>query len=37
MREGKTDPIVAWFEEEHGYRDFGAAEFIALVVDKLEG
>ncbi len=37
MREGKTDPIVAWFEEEHSYRDFGASDFIALVVEKLEG
>ncbi len=37
MREGKTDPIVAWFEEEHSYREFGASEFIALVVEKLEG
>ena len=37
MREGKADPIVAWFEEEHGYRDFRAEEFIALIVEKLEG
>lgn len=37
MREGKTDPIVAWFEEEHSYREFGASDFIALVVEKLEG
>ncbi|MDD9934793.1 MAG: hypothetical protein OXT09_14385 [Myxococcales bacterium] len=36
MREGKADPVVAWFEEEHGYRDFGAADFVDLVVDKLE-
>ena len=37
MREGKADSIVAWFEEEHSYRDFGAVEFIALIVEKLEG
>ncbi len=37
MREGKADPIVVWFEEEYSYRDFGASEFIALVVEKLEG
>ncbi len=37
MREGKADSIVAWFEEEHAYRDFGDLEFIALIVEKLEG
>lgn len=37
MSEGKGDPIVAWFEEEHSYRDFGAIDFIALIVEKLEG
>lgn len=37
MREGKSDPIVKWFETEHAYRDFNASEFIALVVEKLEG
>jgi len=37
MREGKADPIVGWFEEEHAYRDFDATSFIALVVEKLEG
>lgn len=37
MREGKTDPIVVWFEEEYSYRNIGADEFIELVVDKLEG
>lgn len=24
MREGKADPVVAWFEEEYSYRDFAA-------------
>lgn len=37
MREGKSDPIVSWFEEEHEYRDFDARGFIELVVEKLEG
>ena len=37
MREGRSDVIVTWFEEEHSYRDFGASDFIALVVEKLEG
>ncbi len=37
MSEGKSDPIVIWFEDEHTYRDFGARDFIALVVEKLEG
>ncbi len=37
MREGKSDFIVQWFEEEHRYKDFDAREFIALIVEKLEG
>ncbi len=37
MREGKADPIAEWFEQEHSYRDFGDREFIALIVEKLEG
>jgi hypothetical protein len=36
MREGKPDSIVAWFEEQYDYRNFGAPEFIELIVDKLE-
>ena len=36
-KEGQEDPIVKWFEEEHSYREFGARDFIELVVDKLEG
>jgi hypothetical protein len=34
---GKDDPLVEWFEDAYGYRDFRAAEFIDLVVEKLEG
>ncbi len=37
MREGKADPIVAWFEDEYSYRDLQAEDFIALIVEKLEG
>lgn len=37
MREGKADPIVAWFEEAHEYRAFTSVSFVALVVEKLEG
>ncbi len=36
MKEGQADPVVAWFEEEHQYRDLFAKDFIDLVVDKLE-
>jgi len=34
---GKKDPLVEWFEDAYGYRDFQADEFIDLVVEKLEG
>ncbi len=37
MREGKADPVVTWFEDEYSYRDLSAADFIALIVEKLEG
>lgn len=37
MREGKADPVVTWFEEEHTYRMLGDMEFIELIVEKLEG
>jgi hypothetical protein len=36
-QDGKDDPLVEWFEDAYGYRDFRAAEFIELVVEKLEG
>ncbi len=35
-RSGEKDPIVEWFEETYEYRDFERADFIALVVEKLE-
>jgi hypothetical protein len=34
---GKADAVVDWFEDAYGYRDFRAAEFVDLVVEKLEG
>jgi hypothetical protein len=37
MREGKSDSIVQWFEEEYSYSNFTAAAFIELVIEKLEG
>lgn len=37
IREGRADPVVAWFEEAHEYRDLRAEEFIELIVEKLEG
>lgn len=37
MNEGKADPVVTWFEEEHSYRDLAATDFVALIVEKLEG
>ena len=37
MNEGKQDSIVAWFEEEHEYKDFDGEAFIDLVIEKLEG
>ena len=36
-REGGRDPLVAWFEDTYEYRDMQAAEFVDLVVEKLEG
>jgi len=36
-REGERDALVSWFEETYDYRDLDRAEFISLVVEKLEG
>ncbi len=36
-KEGESDPIVAWFEDEYSYRDLRANEFVEVVVEKLEG
>jgi len=35
--EGKKDSVVDWFEDEYSYRDLSSQEFIAIVVEKLEG
>jgi hypothetical protein len=37
VRTGERDPIVTWFEETYEYRDLDRADFISLVVEKLEG
>lgn len=34
---GARDPLVEWFEDTYTYRDLRAAEFIELIVEKLEG
>lgn len=36
-KEGESDSLVTWFEDEHSYRDLRAEEFIDLIVEKLEG
>ncbi len=36
-KEGEDDPVVGWFESSYKYKDLTAAEFIDLVVEKLEG
>jgi len=36
-REGARDSLVEWFEDAYGYRELRSAEFIELIVDKLEG
>jgi hypothetical protein len=37
MKEGKEDPVVEWFEDAYSYKKVEKAEFIELIVDKLEG
>jgi hypothetical protein len=36
MKEGQADPVVEWFEDSYSYKTVEKAEFIQLVVDKLE-
>ena len=36
-REGERDSLVSWFEETYNYRDLDRDEFVALIVEKLEG
>jgi len=37
MKEGQADPVVAWFEDSYSYKNLDKAEFIELIVEKLEG
>jgi hypothetical protein len=37
MKEGQADPVVEWFEDAYKYKDLEKAEFIELIVEKLEG
>lgn len=36
VKEGQSDSIVDWFEDDYEYRDLDATAFIDLIVDKLE-
>ena len=36
-KEGESDSLVKWFEDEYSYRDLRADAFIDVIVDKLEG
>ena len=35
-KEGESDSLVTWFEDQYDYRELRADEFIDLVVEKLE-
>jgi hypothetical protein len=37
MKEGKADSVVQWFEETYSYKELDKAQFIELIVEKLEG
>lgn len=37
MKEGKEDPVIEWFEDSYKYKDLEKAEFIELIIEKLEG
>lgn len=36
-KSGEDDPVVEWFEGTYDYKDLAAAEFIDVIVEKLEG
>ena len=36
-KQGESDSIVEWFEDAYAYRDLRSREFVALIVEKLEG
>lgn len=35
-KEGESDSLVAWFEDEYDYRELRSGDFIDLIVEKLE-
>ena len=37
MKAGQADSVVEWFEDGYSYRELGSKEFIALIIEKLEG
>ena len=37
LKKGEADALVSWFEDTYEYREFNRDDFVALVVDKLEG
>jgi hypothetical protein len=37
MKQGQSDPVVQWFEDSYSYRTLEKAEFIELIIEKLEG
>jgi hypothetical protein len=37
MKEGQTDAVVQWFEENYSYRKLESKEFVELIIEKLEG
>lgn len=37
MKEGHADPVVEWFEDSYTYRDLAGKDFVALIIEKLEG
>lgn len=37
MKQGQADPVVQWFEDSYSYRTLEKAEFIELIIEKLEG
>jgi hypothetical protein len=37
VKAGESDSVVTWFEDGYTYRDLEAREFVALIIEKLEG
>ncbi|MEO8699674.1 MAG: hypothetical protein ABI867_06505 [Kofleriaceae bacterium] len=37
MKEGQGDAVVEWFEDAYSYKKLEKAEFIELIIEKLEG